>query len=164
MRHLILLLTLCLNLSLVAQELDIPKDVTYEGEADYAAQAETVVAVTDWLLETPVNMDPYKRQQANTYLMQWLTGTPTVTLSLSQDVVPFMDCGECLMAYMGSYAKHAIRQPDREAKNWNYAAVKDVLSFYEANKAAVGKNKSLEKFAKLEAKGKLEAKIHDATL
>lgn len=163
MRTLILLLITAISIGLNAQEWEVPEDVTYTNQADYEAQNENVVAATNYLIETPVNKIPYKRKATNKFLMDWVTGTPTVTLTLSQEVVPFMECGECLMVYMASYAKQSIMHRGGNGKIWNYAAVKDVMNFYQNNKAAVGKNKPLEKFIKLEAKGKLEGKIMAAT-
>lgn len=151
----ILFISLC-TLSLSAQEWKVPENITYENEADYAAQNDNVVAATNYLIDTPVNKIPYKRKATAKYLMEWLTGTPTVTLTISREIVPFLECGECLMVYMGSFAKQSILDEKGEEKTWNYAAVKDVMKFYQSNKAAVGKNKPLEKFIKLEAKGKLE--------
>ena len=158
------LLTLSLFLTAgQAQDLEIPRDLNYDNAADYEAQNDKIVEVADYLLNTPVNKHPGKRDMAKQYMMQWLTGTPTVSLTLSDEVAPFLECGECLMLYMSAYAKYSIQNPEGSAATWNYAAVKDVLKFYQMNKDAVGKNKPLEKFAKLEAKGKLEARIHAAT-
>jgi hypothetical protein len=43
--------------------------------------------------------------------------------------------------------------------NGNVAGVNAVISFYEKNKAEIGKEKAVEKYIKLKAKGKLESSI-----
>ena len=156
-------LLLALGTTLVqAQDFTIPT-VDYSDEASYRAQEQNVVDAVDYLINNPVNRKPAKRQAVNSYLLEWVTGTPTMTISLSQEVAPFMECGDCLLLYMGAYAKETIVNAGGSVADHNVAAVNTVLDFYEKERAALGKNKEAEKFLKLRKKGKLEARIRAAS-
>ncbi|MEM6769137.1 MAG: hypothetical protein AAF597_01020 [Bacteroidota bacterium] len=141
------------------QKFTIPKDAKFDVAEDYEAQHESVIAAVDYLEQTPPDQQPGYRKQVNAYLLQWLTGTPTVTLSLDGNIVTFMEQADCFMLYMGAYARYALQEKTKDPVAANVAAINSVLSFYNANKAALGKVKALDKYQKLADKGKLESTL-----
>jgi len=134
MKTTLLLAAALFTTTLFAQDFTVPKNLTLETEADYVAQNENIVAAVNWLRDTHINNEPKKRKRINAYLLQWLTGTPTMTLTLNADLVDYGECADCLMLYMGGYAKTVIESGNKEVK-------------------------SIEKFIKLRGKGKLETAI-----
>lgn len=146
--------------ALFAQDFTVPKDIALETEADYVAQNENVVAAVNWLRDTHINNETKKRTRINAYLLQWLTGTPTMTLTLNADLADYGDCGDCLMLYMGGYAKTVIESGNKDDQlAANLGAINTLITFYEKSKGGIGKVKSIEKFIKLRNKGKLEAAV-----
>ena len=107
-----------------------------------------------------MNQKTEKRKEVNTYLTQWLTGTPDVTINLNPEVITFMDCSDCLLVFMGSWAKYALVNKDynNELKG-SIAGIESVIRLYESNKNSIKKNKAIEKYIKLQEKGKLENDI-----
>lgn len=158
MKYLLLTSFLFLNsFQLFSQNFEVPKILKLEKAEDYATYERDVINAVDWLLITPVTDEQDKRKQTNAFLMKWLTGSPTVTIELSQDIVTFMDCNDCLMLFLGGWAKYALETQDFENKlKGNTAGIEAVIEFYKRNKAAIGKNKAIEKYIKLQDKQKLE--------
>ncbi|MFT6000973.1 MAG: phosphoketolase [Neolewinella sp.] len=159
MKHFLILAIALFSSPLSAQEFTVPKDLQLETAADYLAQNDNIVAAVIWLRDTHLNKEQQKRKRVNTYLLQWLTGTPTMTITLGPGLADYGDCSDCLMLYMGGYAKAIIESGDDEPLATNLAAVRTVMDFYQNNKGRIGKNKVLQKFLKMEGKGKLEAEV-----
>lgn len=163
MKTLIVFALLFLLSPLAGQAFMPPKNVKLESAADYEAQQENVIAAVNYLENTPPDQEENHRKRVNTFLLQWLTGTPTVTLTLDNEIVTFMEQPDCFMLYMGAYARHSMQNGSKDAVAANLAAIKSVLSFYAANKDIIGKQKALEKYQKLANKGKLAATIEKLT-
>lgn len=68
-----------------------------------------------------------------------------------------MDCGECLVIFMGGWSKYAIEsQKYKDNFGGNLAGTKAVIQFYKANIEELGKNKEIEKLIKLDDENQLE--------
>jgi len=147
-------------ITLSAQEFEVPKDYSFEKTEDYNNQRNNVIKAIDWLENTPINKETEKRKEVSTFLMQWLTGTPDVSISLNAEVITFMDCTDCLMVFMGSWAKYALENKDyKNELKGSIAGIESVIKLYKNNKNAIGKYKAIEKYMKLQEKGKLENDI-----
>src|SRR5690606_35902015 len=149
-----------LSFGLTAQEFNVPANVSYESEADYFNQEQQVLSAIDWLMTTPVSEQQAKRKSVNAYLMQWMTGSPNVTIEISQAVVPFMECADCLMAFLAGWTKYSLENEyskDRFASAM--AGINQTIVFYESNKKALSRNAELEKLIKKQKKGELESHI-----
>ncbi|MEZ4849835.1 MAG: hypothetical protein R3B93_14705 [Bacteroidia bacterium] len=151
------LLFLVLN-QVFSQNFEIPKDYSLETASDYEKYEKSIVAAVDWLTEAPVNSNESHRKEVNAFLMKWLTGSPSVSIALTTEIATFMDCGDCLLVYMGGWAKYVIETGDNDDKvKANLAGLESVMTFYQKHKSELGKNKAIEKYIKMKAKGKLEA-------
>jgi hypothetical protein len=156
----ILLVLLYLSFNLTAQEFTVPANVSYDVEADYINQEQQVLSAIDWLMKTPVSEEQDKRKAVNGYLMQWMTGTPTVTIEISQVVAPFMECADCLMAFLAGWTKYSLENDySKDRVAGTMAGITHTISFYELNKRALGRNSELEKLIKKQKKGELESHI-----
>jgi phosphoketolase len=159
MKYCLLLAIAIFSTTLSAQEFTVPKDLQLETAEDYLAQNDNIIAAVIWLRDTHLNKEQQKRKRVNTSLLQWLTGTPTMTLTLGPGLADYGNCADCLMLYMGGYAKAVIESGNDDPLATNVAAVRTVMDFYRTSKGRIGKNKVLQKFLKMEEKGKLEAEV-----
>lgn len=161
MKKLILSLTaIILSFSSYSQDKELPDALVLETKEDYAKYEENVINSINWLINTPIETEKDKRTEVNAFLMKWLTGSPNVTIELNQEVVTFMECGDCLMVFLGGWAKYVLE--NNENKNnlkGNIAGIESLIAFYNNNKAEMGPNKAIEKYVKLKDKGKLESYI-----
>jgi len=104
--------------SIKAQDFEVPKKYKFKNETDYKAEESNIVKAVDWLLATPLHKEEKKRANVNAYLMKWLTGTPTFTLTVLPDAIPYMsDCPPCLMLYMGYWAKVSIETDNNNSSS-----------------------------------------------
>jgi len=129
-------------------------------EEDYSKYESEVIDKINWLMKTPLGENPKERQEINTFLLQWMVGSPKVSLEVSENIVTYVDCADCLMIFMGGWVKYALETKDFDNKLMgNLEGTKSVIKFYKFNKKVISENKAIEKLIKLEKKNKLEEYI-----
>ena len=142
-----------------SQDFKVPASFDPQGPRDsFAKYQPDVLKAVDWL----VNNSPEhpKRQQANAFLIGWLTGSPDVTLEINADILTFMeDNSQLLPVFMGGWAKYALESKDNDTVKGTVAGINTTLAFYEKYKSEIGKSKGLDAYAKLRDNGKLESTI-----
>jgi hypothetical protein len=153
----IVIISVCfMSLSTTAQNIDIPEDVTLKVAEDYQKYESLVLESINWLSETPINLNPSKRKEVNTFLMKWMTGSPTVSISLVEGLVP-LDCPDCLMAFLSGWTKYSLENNYSDDKvKCAIAGIENAINLYNKNKSTIGKNSDLEKLIKKMNSGKLE--------
>lgn len=140
-----------------AQTFEVPKNVKLESAKDYDSYEKDVVACVSWLTNTPINEQSDKRKEANAFLLKWLSGSSKVHIELKQEIATFMDNGDLLMIFMGSWAKYSIESGDFSNKiNGTTAGIESVIDFYTKNKGLIPKNNGVEKYVKMKEKGTLK--------
>lgn len=155
-----ILFTLLVSFPTFSQNFEVPKDLHLETKEDYAQYEGDIIRGVDWLIKTPVDSEKEKRSEVNAFLLQWLTGSPNVMIEITQEVATFMDCSDCLMIFMGGWAKYSLENNDYADKiKGNLAGIESLIEFYNGNKKALGNNNVIEKYVKLKDKGKLEKYI-----
>lgn len=147
------------SLPLFSQDFDVPEDITLNSEADYAKYDADVIKAYQWLMETPINEQPEKRKEVSAFFILWLTGAPSVSVEVNADILTFMKTEGCLFIFMGGWTKYVLETQDKDKVKGNLAGVESVIEFYKKNKAVLGKDKAIEKYIKLQEKGKLEEHI-----
>ncbi|MDW3652778.1 MAG: hypothetical protein R8P61_37210 [Bacteroidia bacterium] len=157
MKNLLILFVLSfLGIQLSAQTFELPKKYKLESKSDYGKYEQEVINAVDWLINTPINLDKEKRTEVNAFLLKWLTGSPSVSIGIDPNIVTFTDCGDCLMIFMGGWAKYVLETKDNTDKvKANLAGLESVITFYQKQKAELGDNKAVEKYIKLKGKDKL---------
>ncbi len=103
----ILISLLLVSLNLLAQDVEIPSDLKLENAEDYKKTEELVLHSSAWLQNTPISENQSKRKEINAFLMQWISGSPTVTIKLVQGIVP-LDCADCLMSFMTGWTVYSL--------------------------------------------------------
>lgn len=147
-----------LTLNLAAQEFEVPKDYSFKQKDDYSKYESDVLKGIDWLLQTPINGQLQKRKEANTFITKWLQGSPTVSIDINPGIVNFIKPNpDLLMIFMCGWTKYSLENKDYNNKiKGNQKGVEAVIEFYTKNKENLKKDKNVEKYIKLNQKGKLE--------
>ena len=162
MKKIIPILVLLISYSLSAQEFEVPTNATFNTPQDFKNFELGIVQAYNWLLNTPVNQEPQKRKEVNAFLMRWLEGSPSVTVEINPEIITFLDCPDCLMIFMGGWTIHTLNNNyDKDPVKGATAGIRGVMDFYQKNREMLGKNKAIEKYLKLEEKGKLEQFVAD---
>jgi len=152
-----ILLLLFISITATSQEFEVPKDYSFLELEDYENQRSNVIKAVDWLEYTPINEQTTKRKAINTFLLEWLTGNTDVSINIDPDVVTFSDCHECLMIFMGSWARYALENKDyKNDFKGNIEGIEAVITIYEKNMETLGNIKAVDKYIKQKNKGKLE--------
>ncbi|MFY7669760.1 hypothetical protein ACOSP6_01595 [Tenacibaculum sp. MEBiC06402] len=154
-----LIFLLLVNANLLAQQVDIPHDLKLETPEDYKKTEQLVLKSTEWLLKTPIGDNPNKRKEINTFLMKWMSGSPTVTIELVAGIVP-LDCADCLMSFLSGWTKFSLQNNYSKDKiKCAQAGAENLIEFYKKNKVELGKKSEIKKLIKQQKKGKLKKYI-----
>lgn len=150
-----------LSITSSSQTYEVPKDYKLILAEDYKPYEDDVINTVDWLVNSPINSEASKRQEANAFLLKWLMGAPKVMVGISLEATK-LDCEDCLMIFMGAWAKDNIIKNEYDNDlDGNLAGINAVIEFYNKNKKELGKNKAVEKMMKLKSKGKLESFVKE---
>ena len=141
-----------------AQEYQIPKNYELIKAEDYAKYEQDIIKTFNWLMETPANIQTDKRKEASTFLIKWISGSPTVMIEIKAEIVNFMESNpEQLIIFMGGWCKYALETKDFSNKvNGNLAGLESVIAYYTKNREVLKKDKNIEKFMKMKEKGTLQ--------
>lgn len=144
-----------------AQDFEVPKNYSFKTQADYDSYEAEVLKGIEWLLNTPIKTQPQKRIEANAFILQWLTGTKTVSITIKSEIVTFMEPNnDLLMIFMCGWARHVLQTGDNKNNlAGNLKGVEAVMDFYTKNKDDLRKDKNVEKYLKMKNEGTLEAYI-----
>lgn len=148
-------------LNLNAQEFKVPQNYAFSNKEDYVKYEGDILKGIDWLLNTPINTEPEKRNEVNIFFMKWLTGSPTVSVEIKTEIVNFMKPNaDLLMIFMCGWTKYSLESKDYNNKiKGNQKGIEAVLEFYIKNKENLKKDNNVEKYIKMKEKGKLEEYI-----
>lgn len=153
-------LVLIFSLAIFAQDFSVPTNYKLEAPADFKTYEPDMLNGLDWLITTPITTELDKRKNVNTFVLAWMMGSPDVTIEVTQEVVTFLECDQCLMIFMGGWAKYAVQNNYSNDKVMgNFSGVESVIQFYKNNQGKMPKNTGIEKYMKLQEKGKLKKHI-----
>ena len=93
--------------------------------------------------------------------MEWITGSPTVSIEIKEEIVSFLGINpDLLMIFMGGWTKYSLETKDFNNKiKGNQMGIEAVIDFYLKNKENLKKDKNVEKYIKLREEGKLNEYI-----
>ncbi len=150
-----------LAINVFAQEFEVPKNYVFSNKEDYAKYEADILKSIDWLTNTPIQTQPEKRKEVNTFVMVWLTGSPNVSVEIKTEIVNFMEPNpDLLMIFMCGWTKYSIETKDYKNKIiGNQKGIDAVIDFYTKNRENLKKDKNVEKYIKMKDKGTLEEYI-----
>jgi len=151
----------------IEQEFFSERDETkieLKTKEDYIKYEEKFIDDYKWLINTPLGKDQQKRKEKNAFILQWVSGCPYIHVDISEKIVTYPKCGECLMIFLGGWADYAIKTKEYDNKyKGNLIGTESVINFYKKNKSIIGKNKGVEKLIKLQDQKKLNDYIKSNT-
>ncbi|RYE90773.1 MAG: hypothetical protein EOO37_02130 [Cytophagaceae bacterium] len=88
-------------------------------------------------------------------MVEWISGSPTILVAIAEYVTDLYNKdGDLLIAFVGSWTRHALQNPGTKDKLvLATAGLNDLIATYKA-KGGTG-NKRLEELGKLSTKGQL---------
>jgi hypothetical protein len=156
--QLILLISLLgISFKAAAQDSPVPVGYSLKEKDDYAKYVPDVIKTIDWLQQTPWADVPDKRKEANAFVVAWITGSPTVNLSINSDDVMKLCTknGELLMSFIGGYVKYILQSKAVDEREANLAGVKAIIAKYQSQSDHV-QDDNVEHFIQMQKDGKLD--------
>ena len=159
-KNLAFLFLLFFSTSLFSQTVDWEslENAELKEAEDFAKINPEIMKLIDWLGNH--HLDHKDRIKANATFMRWITGSPTVTISLDTYLMNYTKKnGDFLLLYMAGWSKYVLENPDKKEDTigGNLAGINYFLDFYEKGKDfGVKKDRKVAKLLKKREAGKLE--------
>ena len=149
-------LLLCVSYA-IAQDSPVPPDYKLTKNEDYKTYEKDILNTIDYLENTPVNTNRKQRMEAAKFLLEWTTGSPDVTIALSQSILVFTDRNPDLQTvFIAGWTRYAIQHPeDKSDVKGNVAGLKSVIKVYKMGNGMKDDDK-VNKLVKVNDKGELE--------
>jgi hypothetical protein len=142
---------------LSAQQFEIPEDYEMKTKEDFAKYEKDIIPCFDGLMATRYDEQPEKRKEASKFLLEWIIGTPSVTIEINPKIITFTEGSpELLVIFMGGWTKYALETKDKSMYKGNLNGIESVIKYYKANKKVIGEDKEVEKYVQMKEKGTLD--------
>lgn len=141
-----------------SQNFEVPKDYVLVVADDYAKYEKDIIACANWMENSPLDKDIVKRTDVNTFFMKWLTGSPTVTVSINADlVIQYTEKNpDLLMIFMAGWTRYSLENNySQDQLKGYYEGYKSIINVYKKG-IGIKKDKNLEKLIKMFDNGELE--------
>jgi hypothetical protein len=126
----------------------VPKSPILSSPEDYKSYEPDMVKAAKWLEETPLENNLEKRKEVNAFVLQWISGSPNVSISITLKLMSYFKKNpDLIMVYMASFSRDVIENAstftNRSAAK---AGLLSVLACYQKSKAK--KEAAIEKLKK----------------
>jgi hypothetical protein len=128
-----------------------------EEKEDYAPYNQLIVECVQWLETTSFNQQTNKRKQVQSFIVKWVTGSPTVNVYLSSYPVDVWsaDPDKLMVLFFGGWIRAAIASEftisDHEAFTEGIRSLLRAYSF----EGAPRKTREIRRLLRAEQKGEL---------
>jgi hypothetical protein len=135
----------------------LPDKSEWKTARDYKRDEDLVLRTLQWLNNTPLNAELVMRSKANLFVMQWICGSPSISIEIRTADLPFYEeFPDLLFPYI-----HGIAQC-KLSKNKSCDELKaaingfNTVAFMIRNDDSLKKKKSFQPLLKANKKGKME--------
>lgn len=111
---------------------ELPKNIELKTREDYAKYEGTIIGAQKWMEETDLDQQMEKRRAINQFIVQWVSGSPTVIINLDESLTQLTEKNPDLLAlYFASYSKYIIEHKSNPSHfNAARAALTSVSKVY----------------------------------
>ncbi|PWT70731.1 MAG: hypothetical protein C5B59_20220 [Bacteroidetes bacterium] len=155
--------SLALSVSVLAQSnFDLPQNIELKTRDDYVKYEGTIIDAAKWLELTDLDKEVEKRKRVNSFVMQWVTGTPTINIVVNRTTTRLAGKNAPLMViYLASYARYCLEtKVTNDAFSANKAAIQSMMKVYKKG-IQIKKTKEMDKLIKLSDEGQLDQYIKE---
>lgn len=165
------ILSLFLSLNLLstiskAQDIfEVPKNYSFKTTEDYIKYDSLIMEAAKWLEFTDLDKESFKRKQVNQFFINWLTGTPSVKVTVNEKLSHLIGNNkELLNIYFASYARHMLENKSKASEfSATKAGLLSLIRVYKKNVEII-KNKELETIIKMKPDSELNVYIRQNLL
>jgi hypothetical protein len=159
----LLIFILTTSLTATAQtNFEPPQKIELKTKDDYAKYETTIVEAAKWLEATDLDKEADKRKQVNTFVLEWVSGSPTINIDITEQLAKIYGKNVQFIAiYMSSYSADFIENKTSATKfTATKAGLISMMNVYKKG-IDISRSKEMEKLIKLTSENKLDEYIHD---
>lgn len=141
---------------------DVPRNVELKSTDDYAKYESAIINAAKWLEETDLNLETAKRQQVNAFVLQWISGSPTVVVSINEQLGKIYGKNVQLLGiFLASYARNYLENGKNASPfSATKAGLMSMMNVYKKG-IEITKSKEMEKLIKLAENNQLDDYIKE---
>lgn len=150
---------LCLNSNVEAGIIpksvySVPDEYSFDSVEDYANYEPQILETINWYLDTSMAFETDRRVKAKQFFIEWLTGTPDVSVGIDTDIVSFVNTSpELLVPYMMGWVKYSLENNySKDEIKCCIAGIKTATKYYENNKFFFKDNEMIDKYKSMNDK------------
>jgi len=153
-------ITLFAAISATSQtKFDLPQNIELKTESDYAKYENDIISAAKWLEETDLNQETDKRKQVDVFIIKWMSGTPKITVELSESLIKlYGENNELMVLYMASYSAYSLENENANKTAAIKAGIVSMINVYKKG-ISIKKSKEMEKAIKAFDQNKLDEYI-----
>ena len=153
----VLLFALFISFKASAQTYEVPKNYRLKSTDDYAKYEPDIIKTADWMQQTSWTDQSKKIDAAIQFFLDWVRGTPAVTVNLGQPSLSLSDKNPQLgFTYMSQFSKYALLHKEKfDHTKANVAALRAVIAKYNMEPSR-RKDEDIENLIQLDREGRLE--------
>lgn len=138
-------------------EFNVPENYAFVSAEDYPPYETDIINASKWLDETPLENETEKRKEVEKFVLTWVMGTKSVTMSLYKKMFDYTEKNNLLVTFMAGYSRYVLEHKDSpdEIKALS-AALTSIMNVYEIStkkkkepliEKLIKKKSDIEKFA-----------------
>ena len=154
----VLVATIFFSETTVAQtSFELPQHVELINKEDYAIYESPVIQAARWLEENDLDQETEKRKEINAFVLKWITGSPSVSVVISEQIQKIYGRNVQLLAvYLASYSRYMLENKNTHDNfKATKAALMSMISVYKKG-IAVHKTREMDKLISLTEAGQLD--------
>ena len=140
---------------------EVPQNVELKSKDDYAKYEPQVIDAAKWLEQTGLDKEIDKRKEVNSFVLQWISGSPTISIDITEKLAKIYGKNDQLLGiYLASYARNFLENKNTATR---FSATKGGLtSMMNVYKKGIGitKSKEMDKLINLTDENKLDDYIN----
>lgn len=166
LRHILILLLLVSTVIAKGQPGQcpkIPESYKWETPEDYMKDRELVKKTLKWLCVTPYSEDIRMRALANAFVLEWLAGTPELTLNVKSEILGFPDeHPQLLLTFIHSMALYVLNHPKEQDEIKKYEAGIQTVVDLSMKSKELSKLAKVKEFEKMIRRSKLKKYLQES--
>lgn len=138
------------NISFGQTQFDLPQNIELKTKQDYTKYETTFIDAAKWLEETDLDKEADKRQQINAFVLQWISGSPTINIEINEQLGKIYGKNAQLLGlFLASYAGNIIENKNSSNKfSATKAGLISIMKVYK-KRIEITKSKEMDKIIML---------------
>ena len=157
-------LVLCLSTTLAQSPIAprIPEHYEWKTAREYKRDEDLVIRTLQWLCANPLSTGIEYRSKATLFVMEWIAGSPRLTLSIRSADLPFYESyPDLLFPYIQGLALKKLGKPACESELEAMVGGFSVVGFMIESDPVLKKEKALQPLLKAYKKNKLQPYVEE---